>query len=201
MNLCIVSSGGRSLPFFYEALRPKDASVVARQMAERKFDSSLIVGTAGRCRFGFPRVIVCSPLRNLKPFPTSFWLTCPWLVRRVGRIESEGGVGELEAWMEQRVPREWVPFNMEHQRLRLMLLNPAERFFLFRFRPQIFERLRSGGVGGIRYLGMEIRVKCLHLQTASWLALRRHPGEEWLAGRGLSGDCDGNWCGFCGCCV
>lgn len=200
MSLCIVSSGGRSLPFFYEMLRPYDSSVVTRQMAERKFDASLISGTTGRCRFGYPRVIVCSPLQNLKPFPTSFWLTCPWLVHRIGRIESEGGVGELEAWMERRVPREWVPFNMEHQRLRLALLNPAERFFLRRFRPQLFERLRSVGVGGIRYQGMEIRVKCLHLQTASWLALRRHPGEKWLREKGLNDDCGGELCGLCGGC-
>lgn len=196
-------SGGKSLPFFYEVLRPADTSAITRQMEERRFDASLILGTAERCRFGYPRVIVCAPVRNLKPFPTSFWLTCPWLVRRIGQVESTGGVGALEAWMESHTPRgrvssNWVSFNMEHQRLRLALLTPVERFFLRRFLPRVFERLRGAGVGGIRYRGTEIRVKCLHLQVASWMALRYHPGEAWLEENGLNMDCGGDMCDLCG---
>jgi hypothetical protein len=30
-----------------------------------------------------------------EPFPTVLWLTCPWLVERVGGLESDGGV---ELW-------------------------------------------------------------------------------------------------------
>jgi hypothetical protein len=29
------------------------------------------------------------------PFPTMYWLTCPWLVAKVSRLEAEGGV---ERW-------------------------------------------------------------------------------------------------------
>jgi len=175
--------------------------MVERQMAERKFDSGRIIGTAARCRFGCPRVIVCSPLKGVIPFPTSFWLTCPWLARLIGSVESGGGVSDLERWLEadkrQKKHNKNERFDIDHRLARMALLPPARLNFLRRFKPQIFDRLRRGGAGGIRndrHDGDEnsrVRVKCIHLQTASWLAFRRHPGEEWLKERGIGQDCGG----------
>jgi hypothetical protein len=118
-------------------------------------------------------------------------------VRSIGEIESDGGVRELERWLELNAPREWVLFNIFHQRLRLTLLSGAEMRFLRRFRPEILNRLR-GGVGGVQP-GPDgrIHVKCLHLQAASWLALRRHPGAAWLAGHGAGLDCRGESISAC----
>ncbi|MDR2136876.1 MAG: DUF501 domain-containing protein [Synergistaceae bacterium] len=195
--------GDNSLPFFYflyEKARPLDSLSVLRQMKGRRFDPALILGTASRCRFGYPRVILCAPLRGLAPFPTSFWLTCPWLTRLAGTVESQGGVGELERWIERCAPREWIFFNMDHQRVRMALLPRTTTDFLRRFRPRAFDFLRRGGVGGIRCARHtrcdpredSVRVKCIHLQTASWLATHRHPGSRWLEDRGLSRDCGGH---------
>ncbi|MDR1622756.1 MAG: DUF501 domain-containing protein [Synergistaceae bacterium] len=200
MTLHVMPLGGKRLPFFYEKLRPSDSLSISRQMQGRKFDPALILGTANRCRFGCPRVIVCSPLRALAPFPTSFWLTCPWLVRRAGAIEAAGGVGELERWIERRAPVEWISFNLDHQRLRLALLPGAALNFLRRRVPRVFRRLRSGGVGGIQYdkKNRRVHVKCIHLQIASWLALRRHPGEPWLEAQNAGQDCRGSMENLCG---
>ena len=200
MNLCTVPLGGRSLPFFYEKLSDHDSFSIAQQMRGRKCDATLILGTADRCRFGCPRVVVCTPHRAFVPFPTSFWLTCPWLVRFIGEIESGGGVGDLERWIEGHTAHEWIPFNLDHQKVRLALLPPVALRFLRQFKIQVFERLRSGGVGGIRY-GSEVRVKCVHLQTASWLALRRHPGRKWLEAKGAGGDCGGSMRKICAGCT
>jgi hypothetical protein len=56
-------------------------------------------------------------------------------------------------------------------------------------------------VGGIRYdtKTRRVRVKCIHLQVASWLALRRHPGAPWLKER-VGQDCCGteNGCNLSG---
>jgi len=196
------------LLFFYETIRPSDLRVVERQMAERKFNSGLILGTANRCRFGCPRVIICSPLKGEAPFPTSFWLTCPWLSRLIGNVESHGGVSDLERWLEadkkQKKHKKNERFDVDHRLVRMALLPPSRLNFLRRFKPQIFDRLRRGGVGGIRHepdgggAGISpVRVKCIHLQVASWLALRRHPGEEWLKERGLGQDCSGEMKSFC----
>jgi hypothetical protein len=126
------------------------------------------------------------------PFPTSFWLTCPWLARFIGTVEAGGGVGEFERWLESRVRDEWLIFDMDHRLARMALLPPRTRDFLRRSKPNIFDRLRRDGIGGARYDGSSpIRAKCLHLQAASWLAFRRHPGEEWLTARGVGQDCGG----------
>ncbi len=55
-------------------------------------------GVAERCTFGEPSVIVTAPrLDDGTPFPTLWWLTCPWLVERVSQLESEGGAADWAA--------------------------------------------------------------------------------------------------------
>ena len=160
----------------------------------RCFDPSITIGAAERCRFGHVRVLACAPISsNLRPFPTTFWLVCPWLTRRAGAAESGGGVRELETWLSDKKQKEWQAYNRFHQILRLSLLPSALAVCLRSFKPALFDGLRLGGVGGIRCDG-HVRVKCLHLQTASWLGLGHHPGAEWLIENGLCGDCGGSEC-------
>ena len=46
---------------------------------------------AHRCHLGVPTVIESAPvLDDGTPFPTTFWLTCPLLVRRAGSLEAAG---------------------------------------------------------------------------------------------------------------
>ncbi|PIE54293.1 MAG: hypothetical protein CSA35_07075 [Dethiosulfovibrio peptidovorans] len=162
------------------SLGPKDLRIVLDQMTGRRFDPSCAVAVACRCPWGAPQVLLCHPLRKGWPFPTSFWLSCPWLIRAIGTIESNQGVSRLEKHLITRF-REWRQYQMDHGSLRLMLLNRAERRFLRLHRRSVWSVLRSGGVGGVRYLrSKEPTVKCLHLQVASWLALGDHPGEDWL---------------------
>lgn len=48
---------------------------------------------AVRCGYGRASVISSPPvLDDGTPFPTLYWLTCPWLVERVGDLESAGDV-------------------------------------------------------------------------------------------------------------
>jgi hypothetical protein len=54
---------------------------------------------AARCSFGRPSVIAVGPvLDDGTPFPTSWWLTCPWLASAVSDLESAGGCA---AWAER----------------------------------------------------------------------------------------------------
>lgn len=148
-------------------------------MAARRFDASVALGVACRCRWGFPQVILCRPLVKGKPFPTSFWLSCPHLDQLCGQREASGGVRSLEEALEGSYGA-WVGYHLRHVSLRLGLLGAVQSRFLFRHRRGLWRALQAGGVGGIR-LKDRITVKCLHLQVASWLALGRHPGSQWLA--------------------
>jgi hypothetical protein len=50
-----------------------------------------------RCHLGLPVVSRVPPLlEDGTPFPTSYWLSCPLAVRRIGRLEAEGGVQAME---------------------------------------------------------------------------------------------------------
>ncbi len=63
----------------------EDLEAVARQLgrAPRPFR------VVARCPFGLPIVIENERARNM---PTSFWITCPSLIRAISRLESTGGV-------------------------------------------------------------------------------------------------------------
>lgn len=172
--------GRRRSPYFFHGLGPGEMRTLTRQMRGRKFDPSVVAAVGCYCRHGFPSVAVCRPLRKGKPFPTTFWLTCPHLVKLCGAAESEGKVTEMEQWLA-KVPRDWMEYNLLHGKLRLLMLSPAASGIIRRLGGPFWESLRRGGVGGIKYLSSRSGgVKCLHLQTASWLALGVHPGEDYL---------------------
>ena len=145
------------------------------------------------CSFGHVQVQLCRPFGR-KIFPTSFWLKCPYLVRLAGEIESNGGVRELEEYMTSRgLVHEWRSYNIIHQSLRVILGGERMNGFMRRYRGRIFRDVMRGGVGGIR-VGDGVNVKCLHLQTASFLGLGFHPAGEWLRSQGLFGECGSGLC-------
>ena len=48
---------------------------------------------AVRCAYGFPAVTEQEPFTSSgTPFPTTYYLTCPWLVAGIARLEAAGGV-------------------------------------------------------------------------------------------------------------
>lgn len=65
-----------------------EAALVAAQLGRTPRDPWR---TVARCSFGFPTAIASPPrLADGEPFPTLFWLTCPWLVAAVSDLESAG---------------------------------------------------------------------------------------------------------------
>lgn len=160
---------GADVPIFFMPTEG-DIAAVREQMVGRKFDVSMLLGVAARCRHGCARVLVCKSLHEGRPFPTNFWLSCPQLARRLGETESSGGVGELERLIQEEALDDWIEYNKLHARIRIRLAGDCESAGI---------RDMGVGIGGIRY-GREVHVKCLHLQMASFLALGHHPGEKFL---------------------
>jgi len=124
-------------------------------------------------------VVVCDPLRKGFPFPTTFWLTCPYLAQRANSLESAAGVPELGERLGRGSEEEWILFNREHALVRVFLLGPSMAKSLRKDNPTVWESLTGTGVGGIRMKGT-FSVKCLHLQTASMIGLGWHPAGDWL---------------------
>jgi hypothetical protein len=140
----------------------EDRAVVERQLgrAPRAFHRVVV-----RCPFGRPATTEQVPYDDAgEPFPTTYYVTCPWLVAQISRLEAAGGV---ERWSERVASDPVLADSLreatEHQRaLRRELAGGRTG--------------RDGGaslelgIGGAR---RPERLKCLHAHVAFALA---HPG-------------------------
>jgi len=125
------------------------------------------------CRHGFPQMIENPPLVDGKPMPTLFWLTCPFLVKEVSRLEEAGYIEYFEERIKKnaRFRGRYLKAHAFERMLRKAKL-PAD------LPPKVKFKLISTGVGGIEN---PLGVKCLHLHLASFLGGVPNPiGEEVL---------------------
>jgi hypothetical protein len=128
-----------------------DVETVARQIgrAPRAFRA-----VAVRCPYGRPAVTEQAPFdAEGSPFPTQYYVTCPFLVSAISRLEAAGGV---ERWSQAAVDDPELAAS-------LAWANAEQR----RLRPEL-----DAGVGGSTRTGS---LKCLHAHAAFALA---HPGYE-----------------------
>jgi hypothetical protein len=120
-----------------------------------------------RCPFGMPAVTEQAPYDDAgEPFPTTYYLTCPYLVASVSRLEAAGGV---ERWTERAAGEAVLAESLrsataEQRTLRKRLAGQAEG----RDHGASLEL----GIGGAR---RPERLKCLHAHAAFALA---RPGYE-----------------------
>lgn len=124
-----------------------DRAVVERQLGRppRAFRRVVV-----RCPFGLPAVTEQNARDDTgTPFPTTFWLTCPHLVRAVSRLEAAGGV---ERWTRLAVDDPELATSLEHAHAEQRALRPELDLGI------------GGAARGARAL------KCLHAHVAFALA-------------------------------
>lgn len=129
-----------------------EADLIARQIGRKPRGEYAV---ASRCPHGFPRVLRVSPCVDGTPFPTLYWLSCPFLRRAVGRLEAEGWIGRLE----QRVA--------DDAELRSALYRAHDAYVAER-ESRIAAMAPVGGVaaGGIGGIVDRAHLKCLHVHVA-----------------------------------
>ncbi len=128
-----------------------DRDVVARQLGR---EPRAFRGVAVRCPFGRPAVTEQAPFDEAgRPFPTQFYVTCPFLVAAISRLEAAGGVERYS-----RAARDEPELAAS-----LALAEREQR----RSRPEL-----DAGIGGATRGGS---LKCLHAHAAFALA---RPGYE-----------------------
>ncbi len=104
---------------------------------------------AVRCPHGYPAVSEQDArAADGTPFPTTFWLTCPWLAAAISRLEAAGGVRRYTdaAAAEPALAASLADAQAEQRRLR----------------PEL-----DAGIGGSR---RSESLKCLHAHAAFALA-------------------------------
>lgn len=127
-----------------------DRSLVAAQIGR---EPRALQAVAVRCVYGIPAVTRQAPVDDAgNPFPTAYYLTCPFLVKQVDRLEAAGGVKRFEARLEAE------------PELRDATLAAQQRHAAI-----------DGRGKAIAGSGDALRVKCLHAHAAFQLAEGDHP--------------------------
>lgn len=132
-----------------------------------------------RCRWGYPQVILCYPLKEGKPFPTLYWLTCPYLNKCIGELESKGIISNFLKMTNDKVFKDKLKeANKFYAQQRVALISEYVKEFLKLYYPSYWKAIEERGIGGVT----EIEgVKCLHAHFAYYLAGGETPiGEEVL---------------------
>jgi hypothetical protein len=124
-----------------------------------------IVRVVARCADGWPVAVEQAPATPAgRPFPTTFWLTCPGLVRAIGRLEDDGGVARLEQRLREEPA---AAASYDDARCRQRALRPGGADL---------------GIGGVR---APRAVKCLHAHAAFALGAPPYAlGDDVIAAAG-----------------
>lgn len=126
-----------------------DAAAVAAQLGRAP---RAVREVGHRCRCGLPSVVQTAPrLEDGTPFPTLYYLTCSRLNSRIGSLEAEGRMREMQERLADD-PELADAYRRAHEAYL------AER--------DAIESLGTGVSAG----GMPDRVKCLHVHVAHALA-------------------------------
>ncbi|RKX55163.1 MAG: DUF501 domain-containing protein [Thermotoga sp.] len=146
-----------------------------------------------RCSHGYPTVIISDPILDGKPFPTIFWLTCPYLRKRIGNLESLGYVDKLEELIQrdEKFRNRLMKAHEKIVELRLKLLKKKYPEYL---ENDEFLRALKKGIGGVGNLET---VKCLHLHVAIHLAGMDDPIGEYVLRMIDEMECDDAMCRRC----
>jgi hypothetical protein len=123
-----------------------------------------------RCDKGFPQLVLTLPLLSQNiPFPTIYWLTCPFLNGKVATLESQGFIKQFQKWIEgdKKFKKDLLRAQKAYRDERKKMLSSCSDF------PDYAkDALEEVGVGGVSDLS---KVKCLHAHYAHYLATGLNP--------------------------
>lgn len=143
-----------------EPVSLEDKQIIASQIGR---NARGVIGIPRRCAYGYPQVVTVHPLVGGKPFPTLYWLTCPFLHREIAALEAKGMIPQIEQEiaaspeLAEQVVR--AHYSYIDQRRRLLSRDDLAYLEKSRMLPALMER----GIGGIADFS---RIKCLHMHVA-----------------------------------
>nr|WP_238552303.1 DUF501 domain-containing protein [Bifidobacterium cuniculi] len=135
----------------------EDIAVVQEQLG--RYPRGM-VAVGARDGQGIPLAVVTRPIVDGKvPFPTTFYLTGPAVVKAASHLEAEGAMRELGAMLAA------------DEELQASYRRAHESFLAFRH--VLAERMGDSEehIAGISAGGMPVRIKCLHALVAHSLVM------------------------------
>jgi hypothetical protein len=182
--------------FEYNNFTPSDIEVIARQI---RSDAISICSVAERCAYGYPRIIVLSPVKgdssarsiNHESLANVLWLTCPYCNDIIHRLEDRGYVTKISQFLYNlRMAREKM--QTAHSHIYFVRKKLYKDFFDDTY-PEELIGLFNTGIGGVRD-GHSL--KCLHANFAFYRMDNTNcAGYIVQKLMGDTIDCGNNWCG------
>lgn len=121
------------------------------------------------CPHNYPAIIKVHPFLKKRVFPTTYWLTCPFLNREIAVLEDKNWISKLEILLEERddlkesLKESYIKYKVQ----RFSMLNKDKIDQVKNKSMDIYHTLKDSGVGGIRE---DKGLKCLHAHVADYLA-------------------------------
>ncbi len=152
-------------------INQKDLKIIEKQIG-RYPDN--ITGIARRCPFDKPMIIVTAPYSQKGVFPTTYWLSCPYYVKEISKLEDKGLIGELTDKLnnDPQFRSKLKEAHKNYARQRISYLSEKQERKLKKQSPEIFKVIKESGVGGII---KKKGIKCLHTHLADYLINGKNP--------------------------
>jgi len=149
----------------------KEDLIIIEKQLERSVSN--VLNVEKRCFYSYPQVIRSFPLKDGKPFPTLYWLTCPYLVEKVSKLEAEQKINEIEKIIQNdpELNQQMKRVHKEEIEKRMKLLEEK----INSLPKNMVKKLKETGIGGIKDFST---IKCLHLHYASFLVGEDNPAGE-----------------------
>lgn len=143
---------------------------------DRKLD--VLPEIVGECPFSMPAVLKVVPFDQKRGvFPTIYWLSCPYLVKKVSQLEDRGLIGELTERLKKddEFKKRINHCHRRYAEQRRSLLTAEDLRSVKKRSSDILEVLSTSGIGGIRE---KKGIKCLHAHLADYLINGENPVGE-----------------------
>ncbi|SRR6056297_1224287 len=131
------------------------------------------------CPWNYPAVLVVKPFvkNNSNVSPTIFWLSCPYLVYKVDRLENEGLLERLTFKLQNnsKFKDRMLFSHRRYAELRRDKLSDNDLKAAEKISKDLMNTLKKSGIGGIRD---ENGIKCLHTHLADYLMGYDNPAAE-----------------------
>ncbi|MDZ7671518.1 MAG: DUF501 domain-containing protein [Halanaerobiales bacterium] len=126
------------------------------------------------CPFGYPAVIKVYPFFYKRVFPTTYWLTCPYLNKNISRLEDSNWIDKLQNKVDSNyeLKSKLEAAHINYAKQRMNMLDKKEIEKIKKISEDILYTLKNSGVGGIKD---KKGIKCLHTHVADFLVNNLNP--------------------------
>lgn len=149
-----------------------DIVTIIEKQIDRKPEG--MVEVSKECPFEYPAVIKVYPFFYGRVFPTTYWLTCPYLQKEISVLEDKGWITKMQEVVntDEEIAQTLKKAHEVYAKERFEMLDATEKKKMREISDDIYETLKNSGIGGVKD---KKGIKCLHTHVADYLVHKINP--------------------------